>query len=100
MKRYKAVTFEYDDSLEAGTALDIIEDENGEWVKYEDAIKLQNYVPYQKCPVCDGGGQIFSGDLSENYTLTTNIRTTCHVCNGRGVIPMCIMKKVEDKESE
>lgn len=36
LKRYKAVSFEYDSELDEGVALDIIEDKNGEFVKYED----------------------------------------------------------------
>ena len=36
MKRYKAVNFEYDDAYGTGTALDIVEHEEGEFVKYDD----------------------------------------------------------------
>ena len=37
MKRYKALNFEYDDDNGTGTAIDIIECQDGEFVKYEDA---------------------------------------------------------------
>ena len=53
MKRYKAINFEYDDAYGTGTALDIVEHDEGEWVKYDD-IKhlLQNTSSnsdYTKC---------------------------------------------------
>lgn len=37
MKRYKALNFEYDDAMGTGTALDIIECHDGDFVKYNDA---------------------------------------------------------------
>lgn len=37
MKRFKALNFEYDDAMGTGTALDIFEDADGEFVKYDDA---------------------------------------------------------------
>ena len=37
MKRYKALNFDYDDAMGTGTALDIIESIEGEFVKYDDA---------------------------------------------------------------
>jgi len=37
MKRFKAVNFEYDDTLGTGTAIDIVESAEGEFVKYDDA---------------------------------------------------------------
>ena len=53
MKRYKAINFEYDDAYGTGTALDIVEHDEGEFVKYDD-IKhlLQNTSSnsdYVKC---------------------------------------------------
>jgi len=36
MRRYKAINFEYDDDNGTGTALDIIEDLDSEFVRYED----------------------------------------------------------------
>lgn len=40
MKRYKAINFEYDDAYGTGTALDIVEHDEGEFVKYEDIRNL------------------------------------------------------------
>jgi len=37
MKRFKALNFEYDDAMGTGTALDIVESVDGEFVKYDDA---------------------------------------------------------------
>ena len=37
MKRYKVLNFEYDDAMGTGTALDIVESDEGEFVKYEEA---------------------------------------------------------------
>ena len=45
-------------------------------------------VPYQKCPVCDGIGQIFFNQLdlcNENSSIGYK---PCHVCDGIGIIPM------------
>ena len=43
MKRYKAINFEYDDAYGTGTALDIVEHDEGEFVKYDDIKhQLQN----------------------------------------------------------
>ena len=43
MKRYKAVNFEYDDACGTGIALDIVEHDEGEFVKYDDIKhQLQN----------------------------------------------------------
>ena len=36
MKRYKAINFEYDDAYGTDTALDIVEHDEGEFVKYDD----------------------------------------------------------------
>ena len=36
MKRYKAINFEYEDAFGTGTAIDIIEDPDGEFVRYKD----------------------------------------------------------------
>lgn len=46
------------------------------------------YIPYQKCPVCDGKGRVFNGML-EPFEPTLRIGwNTCHCCEGRGIIPM------------
>ena len=43
MKRYKAINFEYDDAYGTGTALDIVEHDEGEFVKFDDVkYLLQN----------------------------------------------------------
>ena len=53
MKRYKAINFEYDDAYGTGTALDIVEHDEGEFVKYDD-IKhlLQNTSSNRYCVKC------------------------------------------------
>ena len=56
MKRYKAINFEYDDAYGTGTALDIVEHDEGEFVKYEDIKHLlkntSSNSDYAKCPCC------------------------------------------------
>ena len=47
--------------------------------------KIVNYVPYQKCPVCDGTGIIIRTVFNHTATYTQN---TCDVCNGTKIIPM------------
>ena len=45
-------------------------------------------VPYQKCPVCEGMGQIFINQLEPYNTNSSIGYKPCHVCGGSGVIPM------------
>ena len=50
-------------------------------------------VPYQKCPVCEGMGQLFVNQL-DAYNTNSSIRDKpCHVCGGSGIIPMYIVNK-------
>ena len=50
-------------------------------------------VPYQKCPVCEGIGQIFVNQL-DPYNANTSIGyKPCHVCGGSGIIPMHIINE-------
>lgn len=44
MKRFKALNFEYDDEMGTGTALDIVESAEGEFVKYEDAKQQMDWL--------------------------------------------------------
>jgi hypothetical protein len=57
MKRYKAINFEYDDAYGTGTALDIVEHDEGEFVKFDD-IKhlLQNTSSNSDCAKCPYSG--------------------------------------------
>lgn len=52
-----------------------------EWERQRD--KSIAAIPYQKCPVCDGNGQVFAGGT------TSILYKTCDVCNGAKIIPMC-----------
>lgn len=45
-------------------------------------------VPYQKCPVCEGMGQIFVNQLDPYNTNSSIGYKPCHVCGGSGIIPM------------
>ncbi len=50
-----------------------------------------NFVPYQKCPKCDGQGIVskppfIAGDI-ESW-LSDQTAWTCDVCNGSKIIPM------------
>jgi len=44
-------------------------------------------VPYQKCPICNGSGQIWD-EPNLNYTGSTVGFKTCDVCHGSKIIPM------------
>lgn len=46
----------------------------------EDMVK---YIPYQKCPICDGIGHTWS-----NSVLSLSTRNICTVCEGLRIIPM------------
>jgi DnaJ-class molecular chaperone len=48
-------------------------------------------VPYQKCPVCDGMGQIFINQLDHYNTDISIGYRPCHVCGGSGIIPMHVL---------
>lgn len=43
--------------------------------------KIVEYIPYQKCPICEGTGIIIT--ITTIYT-----KNTCDVCNGTKIIPM------------
>lgn len=57
MKRYKAINFEYDDAYGTGTALDIVEHDEGEFVRYDDIRNLlqntSSNSDYAKLPNID-----------------------------------------------
>ena len=48
-------------------------------------------VPYQKCPVCEGMGQIFVNQLDPHNTSSSIGYKPCHVCGGSGIIPMHVL---------
>jgi len=50
-------------------------------------------VPYQKCPVCDGMGQILVNQLDPYNTNSAIGYKPCHVCGGSGIIPMHIVNE-------
>ena len=50
-------------------------------------------VPYQKCPVCKGMGQIFINQLDPYNTNSSIGYKPCHVCGGSGIIPMYIVNE-------
>lgn len=41
------------------------------------------YTPWQKCPVCEGGGTVPNAIGEGSWAVKT-----CHCCQGSGVIPM------------
>ncbi len=45
--------------------------------------KIISFVPYQRCPICDGKGVI---NINTPTSLSTMI---CTVCKGKQIIPMC-----------
>ena len=61
--------------------------------------KIINYVPYQKCPICNGSGIIIQTVFNSTVTYTQN---TCDVCGGAKIIPMhALIKHLKiEKEEE
>ena len=63
-------------------------------LEYERKVKklhkssVINCVPYQKCPVCEGSGQIYINQLNPDITSISIGYKPCHVCEGKGIIPM------------
>jgi hypothetical protein len=53
----------------------------------------KDVVPYQKCPVCGGTGKVYDGIF--DVTNYTDGLIECRVCNGNGVIPMCVLPSVK-----
>ena len=45
-------------------------------------------IPYQKCPLCDGSGQVFVNQIEQLDTTNIIHYKQCHVCGGSGIIPM------------
>lgn len=76
MKRYKAVDFRYDDLDGTGTALDIIECQDGEFVKVDD-INNENLWKTIPCPSCLGTGSIRDNN---------DRQLVCPTCCGRDVV--------------
>ena len=54
-------------------------------------VKILSVVPYQKCPVCEGSGQVFNSLLDPYNTTMTTGYITCRVCSGSGIIPMHVV---------
>ena len=50
-------------------------------------------VPYQKCPVCEGMGQIFVNQLDPYSTNSSIGYKSCHVYGGSGIIPMHVINQ-------
>ena len=49
-------------------------------------------IPYQLCPKCNGLKQVMANKIfGESYLSTAP--ETCDVCNGEGIIPMCVVEK-------
>ena len=62
--------------------------------------KVVDCVPYQKCPLCDGIGQVLQDGFTNGFFKTC---TTCTTCSGSKIIPMHILNKdicYEIKKSE
>ena len=49
---------------------------------------IMKFVPYQLCPKCDGTGSMKT-PMGANAHITTTLVTTCDVCHGNKIIPMC-----------
>lgn len=90
MKRYKALNFEYDDAFGTGTALDIVEDEKGEFVKYDDIKHLlersdnKDYAVTPKeyhCEKSDTKMCKYGGNKRFNYGFMSGTSGYCRFFN-------------------
>ena len=52
---------------------------------------IVRYVPYQKCPKCEGFGSIYINKLDLNSTNSAIGSFTCDVCKGAMIIPMHVL---------
>lgn len=43
-------------------------------------------VPYQLCPKCGGEGKMWSNSIPMSIDV-------CHICDGKGIIPMAVINK-------
>jgi hypothetical protein len=46
------------------------------------------FIPYQRCPICNGEGNVMVNNCWGGGTGLTVGFETCKVCNGRLIIPM------------
>jgi len=59
-------------------------------------INVNNAIPYQKCPNCEGLGK--SHLIGLNIPSDSDVSKVsldykdCHICNGEGIIPMYVQK--------
>ena len=44
------------------------------------------FIPYQRCPICNGAGVLYSRSTMDPYT-------TCLTCGGAGIIPQHLILK-------
>jgi len=93
MKNYKyKATYVTDDLNEYTELLELIETfEKGEHIVNNETIE---YVPYQVCPRCGGSGQL----VQETNYVTSSLVTTCDVCFGAKIIPMCPIDKTKKEK--
>jgi len=56
-----------------------------------DAEKANLYVPYQKCPLCDGVGD----DRWMKQGVSSSLADPCTVCKGAKIIPMHLVAEKE-----
>jgi len=58
------------------------------FVEYIMKTKIDNddFIPYQKCPVCEGTGNVLAPGFTSGCT------TVCDICHGAKIIPMHRMK--------
>lgn len=50
-------------------------------------------VPYQKCPVCEGKGEIYKQNNNKDGTAINIGYFPCSVCGGAKIIPMHVINQ-------
>jgi hypothetical protein len=59
-------------------------------------LKCANTVPYQKCPVCEGEGEVLVNQFILDSTIKLPNYKPCHACKGEGIIPMHVLSSKQE----
>jgi ssDNA-binding Zn-finger/Zn-ribbon topoisomerase 1 len=60
-------------------------------------MKKDKFIPYQKCPVCEGTKRVWINQWEPNTVTMASGWQSCDVCGGAGIILMFKVEKEKEK---